>query len=210
MKLDITDQWQVQSTECFLLKYLGVALIHVLIVIHHGKLNYTKKKQIPNFLRRKSFDKIREELLYYKKLKAEYLYFWSDTFFSWKKNEFYEFCEIYEDIKLPFWIQTRPETVRYEQFKRLKDIGCHRISFGIEHGNEKFRAEVLGRYFKNRGIIEKLKIVNKVGIPFSVNNIIGFPGESRELVFDTIELNRKIKADDRSAYPFTPFSWNTT
>ena len=39
----------------------------------------------------------------------------------------------------------------------------------------------------------------------NVNNIIGLPGETYDLAFETIELNRNIPADDRNAYPFTPF-----
>ena len=40
---------------------------------------------------------------------------------SWKRDDFYKFCEIYKDIKLPFWIQTRPETVKEDLFKMLKE-----------------------------------------------------------------------------------------
>ncbi|GAG31895.1 unnamed protein product, partial [marine sediment metagenome] len=44
------------------------------------------------------------ELKFYKDdMKAEYLYFWADTFFSWKKGEFEEFAEMYKEIGLPFW-----------------------------------------------------------------------------------------------------------
>ena len=132
-----------------------------------------KKEANSNFLRRKSFEKIEEELYFYKdEMQAEYLYFWSDTFFSWNRDDFYKFCDIYEGIKLPFWIQTRPETVKYDLFKKLKEIGCHRISFGVEHGNYEFRKKVLGRNVTNERIIEGLNTVYEVGIPFSVNNII--------------------------------------
>ena len=138
-------------------------------------------------------------------MKAEYLYFWADTFFSWTSREFDEFCEIYEDIRLPFWCQTRPETVEIKKFKKLKDIGCARIAFGLEHGNEEFRRKKLNRRVSNKVIIENLRIVNNVGIPFSVNNIIGFPSETYELAMDTIKLNRQIESSDRNAYAFTPF-----
>lgn len=42
-------------------------------------------------------------------------------------------------------------------------------------------------------------------IPISVNNIMGFPDETRELTFDTIELNRNIRSDGINAYTFVPF-----
>ena len=160
-----------------------------------------------SYLRRKTFENMKRELLFYKnEMKAEYLYFWADTFFSWKEGEFEQFAEMYEDIKLPFWCQTRVETVTYDRFKRLKDIGCDRISFGLEHGNEKFRKEIVRRPYSNDILTKNLTIINDIGIPFSVNNIMGFPHETYELAFDTIEVNRSIPASDRNAYAFTPFT----
>ena len=50
-----------------------------------------------------------------------------------------------------------------------------------------------------------MKLASKLGFWTSGNFIIGFPYETRELAFDTIRLNLEIDADDRNAYPFTPF-----
>ena len=47
--------------------------------------------------------------------------------------------------RLPFWMQTRPETINDYNMKKLKSVGLHRVSFGVEHGNEEFRARVLKR-----------------------------------------------------------------
>lgn len=172
-----------------------------------SQMELYKKEEGASFLRRKSFENMRKELLYYKEeMGAEYLYFWADTFFSWKAEEFEEFCEIYQDIGLPFWCQTRAETITYERLKKLRDIGCARISFGLEHGNEQFRKKVLLRRVTNDTMIKNFKILNDLGIPYSVNNIIGFPDETRELAMDTVELNRQIDATDRNAYAFTPFN----
>lgn len=165
-----------------------------------------KREEGRSYLRRKSFENMRKELLFYKDtMKAEFLYFWADTFFSWKQGEFEQFCEIYQDIRLPFWCQTRIETITSERLRALKDIGCARISFGLEHGNEEFRKKVLKRNVSNELMITNFKIVTDSGIPYSVNNILGFPNETYELAFDTIELNRQIEATDRNAYAFTPF-----
>ncbi len=171
-----------------------------------SQMEMYKQEQGESYLRRKTFENMRRELLFYRDtMKAEYLYFWADTFFSWKKGEFEEFAEMYQDIGLPFWCQTRIETVHESNLKLLKKIGCSRISFGVEHGNEKFRREFLRRPVTNETMIKNFKVVKDSGIPFSVNNIMGFPHETYELAFDTIRLNRSIDADDRNAYPFTPF-----
>ena len=101
-------------------------------------------------------------------------------------------------------MQTRPETVTDYKIKRLAEIGLHRISFGIEHGNEAFRKKLLKRDWKNGPIIEALKIPVKYGISFSVNDITGFPTETRELAMDTVELNRHIKSNNQNLYSFVP------
>ncbi len=158
------------------------------------------------FFRKKSFEEIRKELLYCRDVwKAEYFFFWADTFFAWSENEFDQFCELYQDIKIPFWCQTRPETVVERRIKKLKRVGVDRMGFGVEHGNEKFRKDVIDRSYTNQLVIDKMKIPHDLGVQYSVNNIIGFPDETRELVFDTIELNRQIPADTRSCSIFVPF-----
>ena len=159
-----------------------------------------------NFFRKKSINLVYQELKHFKEnYGVEYNYFWADTFLSWNSEEFDEFCEMYSEIKLPFWMQTRPETVTDYKIKRLAEIGLYRISFGIEHGNEAFRKKLLKRDWKNGPIIEALKIPVKYGISFSVNNITGFPTETRELAMDTVELNRHIKSNNQNLYSFVPF-----
>ena len=158
------------------------------------------------FLRKRKMSLVHQELKHFKdNLGLEYVYFWADTFLALNGREFDEFCEMYADIKLPFWMQTRPETITHDVVRRLADVGLHRISFGIEHGNEEFRGRVLDRRWKNADIIEALKIPHQYDVQFSVNNITGFPGETRELAMDTVELNRLIPADNANLYSFTPF-----
>ena len=159
-----------------------------------------------NFYRKKRMDLVYKELKHFKEIhKVEYMYFWADTFLGMSIKELDQFCEMYSDIKLPFWMQTRPETVTDYNIKKLTKVGLYRISFGLEHGNEKFRKEVLGRGWKNEDIIEKLKIPYQYGVAFSVNNITGFPKETKKLAFDTIEINRHIKSDNQNIYSFVPF-----
>ncbi len=159
-----------------------------------------------NFYRKKRMDLVYHELKHFKEVhNVEYNYFWADTFLGMSKKELDAFCEMYSEINLPFWMQTRPETIDDYNMSKLKSVGLHRISFGVEHGNEEFRKRILDRRWKNKDIIEKLKIPKKYNISFSVNNITGFPTETKKLAFDTIELNRNIDADNYNIYSFVPF-----
>lgn len=163
-----------------------------------------------NFMRKKSIQKVKEELDYYmSEYKAEYFYFWADTFFAYSNAEFDEFVEMYNKYKIPFWCQTRPETITDDRIRKLKDVGLHRMSLGIEHGNEEFRKRLINRRVTNDLILKAFEIIAHHQLPagVSVNNIVGFPTETPELAMDTVELNRQISyaVDTANCYAFTPF-----
>ena len=159
-----------------------------------------------SFFRKKDMNLVKMEIEnHIRKYDVEYIYFWADTFLAWTDKEFDDFIDMYSKIKLPFWCQTRIETIEEDKFKQMQEVGLDRVTFGLEHGNEKFRAEVVKREYSNEDAIKKIKIVEKLGVTFSVNNIIGFPDETRELAFDTIELNRQFNSDNTSCSILVPF-----
>lgn len=158
------------------------------------------------YFRKKSIERAIDEIRFYKKeYGMNYVYFTAETFLSMSGEDFTKFVSFYADIKLPFWFQTRPETIRADRIGMLQDVGCDRISVGVESGNERVRRKVLNRQISNEVIVKAFDILAKFSIPVSVNNIIGLPDETREEVFDTIYLNRAIKADTMSAFIFTPY-----
>jgi radical SAM superfamily enzyme YgiQ (UPF0313 family) len=159
------------------------------------------------YYRVKSTERIYEEMKFQtsRGLSVSYFYFNSETFLARPVKKLKEFAEMYSEFGLPFWCQTRIETITEEKIKILKEMNCDRISVGIEHGNEEFRKKILHKSFTNKKVIEGFKILNKHNIKVSVNNMIGFPDETRELVFDTINLNRQIKADSVNGFVFQPY-----
>lgn len=159
------------------------------------------------YFRVKATSRVIEELQYHgDRYKADYIYFNSETFFARKEEDIKEFAREYASkIGLPFWCQTKIETITEKRVKLLEDMNCDRLSIGLEHGNEEFRKKVLNKHFSNQQAIESFQILEKSRIPVTVNNIIGFPDETRELVFDTIKLNRRIKTDSINAYFFVPY-----
>ena len=167
-----------------------------------------KEQEQGFFLRRKDIPILKEELKNITKLyKPEFFYFIDDSFLARPKQEIYEFCEMYKEFSLPFWFNSRPEACEPEILEALKESGCYRISFGIECGNEQYRKKVLKRYVSNDKLVSTFNnIISLSGIPFSVNLIIGFPGETRELIMDTIYLVKQINGyDTLTVSMFTPY-----
>lgn len=158
------------------------------------------------YYRRKDADRVIKEMKFLAaKYNPDYINFNSEAFLAKPFAELKKFAEKYQEIGLPFWCQTRPETVTEEKIRLLKDMGCQNLQFGIEHGNEEFRKKVLNRHYSNKQLLEALRIVEKYSIAYTVNNIIGFPDETRELIFDTIQVNREINPATMNVCLFTPY-----
>ena len=51
----------------------------------------------------------------------EFVYFSSESFLAMSEYDFDSFVEGYKDIAIPFWFQTRPETITEERIRRLKE-----------------------------------------------------------------------------------------
>ena len=160
--------------------------------------------------RERSVKRFIEEVEYMKeKHDLEYIYIAAESFLSTKKERFMDFIEQWkEKIQLPFWAETRPEAVTEERVKLLEDAGCVSISVGLESGDPEIR-EMLNRRMTDEQVINAFIALKKTKMRICVNNIIGFPDETREQIFRTIELNRKTLADNIMVHVFNPYRGTT-
>ena len=170
------------------------------------KNEFYEAQKAGRFFRKRTMKHLHTELKeLISKYSIEYIFFITDTFLAMSEKEFDEFCEIYSEFKLPFYMHTRPETVTERKVKKLKEVNCDRVNIGVEHGNHKFRSETVGRNYKNEVAIRSFEMMYEGGISTVSNSILGYPDETRELIFDTIELVRKLKCTDINAFTFTPY-----
>lgn len=156
--------------------------------------------------RQRNVKRFIDEVEYMKeKYKLEFIYLASETFLAAKKERFMEFVKLWKErINLPLWAETRPETVSEEKIRMFKEIGLHSMNIGVESGSFEIR-KMLHRFMTNEQIINAFNILNKFGIRNGVNNIIGFPDETREQIFETVELNRKINPTSIMTHVFNPY-----
>ena len=98
------------------------------------------------FHRKKSIKRMKEEFDFLiKKYDPELIYFISDTFLAMSNREFDEFKEMYMDYKIPFWMNTRAETINEHRANGLEEMNMLRCDIGIEHGNAEYRKNYLKR-----------------------------------------------------------------
>ena len=129
-----------------------------------------------------------------------------DDIFGLDKAWREEFCKKYKKrIKIKFSCLLRANLVDENFVRLLKNAGCYRISIGIESGNEYIRNEVMNRKMSNKEIIEAFEIAHQYGLETNAINMIGTPGESEDMIWDTIKINRQAKPTVTGVNIFYPY-----
>jgi len=129
-----------------------------------------------------------------------------DDIFGLNKKWRNEFLRLYsERISIPYLVLLRADVVTADFVKQLKETGCERILFGVESGNDYVRNDVMKRSMSRDTIVNAFKMVHTYGIKTTAINIIGVPGETEEMLLDTIKLNREIKPGASGVNIFYPY-----
>jgi len=158
---------------------------------------YYREQEIPRLI---------DEMLEKKeKYNLTFVYLVAESFLTTNRKRIEEFARLYKQVDLPFWVEARPESISRDKVGMLRDIGCEGISIGLESGNNELRTRLLGRNISNERIIKAFRLLSDSGIRVSANNIIGFPTETRETIFETIELNREIDVQGVMVSFFSPY-----
>ena len=158
------------------------------------------------FFRKRTVQHQEEEIIdLIEKHNIEVLWIVTDTFLTMSKKGFDEWAEMYSKYKLPFFTQTRPELLSPYQAQTLKELGCLKLNMGVEHGDPKFRREVIGRIYDNQKAIDAFRIAREAGLSTTCNFIIGYPYETMENCMQSVELAAQLGCNDTNAFIYTPY-----
>jgi anaerobic magnesium-protoporphyrin IX monomethyl ester cyclase len=108
-------------------------------------------------------------------------------------------------IKKPFLFSTRPETVTEEKINILKKARAPLfVKMGVESGSERILKDICNRTTKVEQVVRAYEILHKHGIESGACFMLGFPFETREDIFRSIELARRIKPNEIMVNIFQP------
>lgn len=149
---------------------------------------------IGSYVRLRSVQSVIDEL---KEIKNRYqptCFFFHDDTFTYDASYIREFLATYQrEIALPFSCLVRADLVSDEHVSLLKSAGCYLVAFGVESGNQQLRSTVLKKNISDEQIVNCASLLRKYAIPFATFNMVGLPGESLDNVWETVDLNAKIK-----------------
>lgn len=162
-------------------------------------------KDKKTFLRKYDPQDMVDELIRLRdKYNVGYFEFWDELFLSNLKFVKAFFALYQDQLRLPFSINSRVEVMGEDFCKLAADAGCHTIWFGIESGDEEYRAKHLGRKMKNAQVITAAENCKKAGINRLTFNIVGAPLETADNMRETLKLNRLIAPEHFFFFPYIP------
>ncbi len=159
-----------------------------------------------NFLRRRSVRNVIDEVKHIMSIMPVHHFQFIDDVFTIPRKWALEFAEVYgREVRVPFTIITRVDTVDAEVLDALRAANLEVVSFGVESGSARLRKIVLRRKMTNETIIKAFQLCHERGIQTNANYIVGFPGETREDILATMQLHRQLKPGNITVWYFYPY-----
>jgi len=143
-----------------------------------------------------SIDRIIKEIRY---IIAEYgirNFVIDDDSFTVFRDKIMEFCDrvIEEKLDIRWRCNTKVNLVNEELFKRMKQAGCVKVTYGIEAGNPEVLKN-LKKSFTIDQVRNALRLNRKCNLPASMLMIIGSPGETPETINDSLSLIQELEPE---------------
>ena len=136
---------------------------------------------------------------------ADAFSFYDDTFTLDKKRAI-KICEEMKNRKIgiPWDCQTRVSQVSKELLAKMREANCQQVFFGVESGCQ----EILNAVKKGTTVEQNeaaIRLAKKAGLFVAVSVMVGYPGETPEMLKQTIDLLRRTEPDDAYICVATPY-----
>ncbi|MEE8397831.1 MAG: radical SAM protein [Desulfobacterales bacterium] len=96
-------------------------------------------------------------------------------------------------LKVRWTSFARVDTVSKEVLAKMREAGCHTVSFGVESGNAGI-LKTIEKGITTEQVIKAVDLCNEVGMAPHASFILGLPGETPETLDETIAFGETLKA----------------
>lgn len=130
---------------------------------------------------------------------------------SYSAKKAKDFRDVFRKLGLEMHFHVRFDHIAREPdiAKYLAEAGVTGVHAAIESGDDYIRNEIHGRDMTTDEILRGAKHLRDNGIKIMTQNILGAPGETREQMLKTLELNIAVQPTFASASIFQPYPGTT-
>jgi anaerobic magnesium-protoporphyrin IX monomethyl ester cyclase len=129
-----------------------------------------------------------------------------DDAFTVNREHTMQLCQdiIARKLNITWDCETRVDAVDKELLETMQKAGCIAVWFGVESGSEKILCG-MHKKINLEQIRKAFKMTQKTGMMTVASAVIGFPGETEETAWETINFINSLNPDDIGFYVATPY-----
>jgi anaerobic magnesium-protoporphyrin IX monomethyl ester cyclase len=144
------------------------------------------------------------EQIYNKYGQSQFTFY--DDAFTVDTRRVVEICNEIQRRKLAIhWdCETRVDMVNRDLLQKMKDAGCIATWFGVESGSP-YVLEKMHKKIRLNQTRLAFKTARDVGLMTVASVVLGFPGETEQTAWDTINFVKQLDPDDIGFYIATPY-----
>jgi radical SAM superfamily enzyme YgiQ (UPF0313 family) len=156
--------------------------------------------------RMRSPKKVVDELEILHKKYGEKQYTFYDDAFTVDQARTNEICDeiLKRELNIRWDCETRVDMVSKELLLKMKKAGCIAVWYGVEAGSQKVR-DAMGKGINKQQTLNAFKWTQEAGMIAVASIILGFPGETKETAWESVELLKEINPDEIGIYIATPY-----
>jgi radical SAM superfamily enzyme YgiQ (UPF0313 family) len=98
------------------------------------------------------------------------------------------------NLFIPYECITRSDRMNEDVIKNLKESGCFRVWIGAESGSQKI-IDLMDRRVNVRQVQEMIQMTKKYGLQAGTFIMVGYPGETKEDIYATVNHLKKADPD---------------
>ena len=130
------------------------------------------------------------------KYRVKTIYFEDDNL-TFDIKRFEAICDKIIERGIKFQWETpngiRADYLTLNLLKKMKKSGCQSVFVGIESGDQYVLDNIIGKSLKLKNVIKFAEMAKKIGLRTGAFYVIGFPGETKENMKNTIDFALMLK-----------------
>ena len=147
-----------------------------------------------------------DELEFLRHTFGAHMFTFYDDAFTVDQKRAGEICDEIKNRKLKIeWdCETRVDMVTKDLLANMKQAGCIAVWFGVESGSQPV-LDAMRKGISPAQTVKAFKWAKEVGLLTVANVVLGFPGETKETIWETIKFVERLSPNDVGYYIATPY-----
>jgi anaerobic magnesium-protoporphyrin IX monomethyl ester cyclase len=147
-----------------------------------------------------------DELEFLRHTFGAHMFTFYDDAFTVDQKRAGEICDEIKNRKLKIeWdCETRVDMVTKDLLANMKQAGCIAVWFGVESGSQPV-LDAMRKGISPAQTAKAFKWAKEVGLLTVANVVLGFPGETKETIWETIKFVERLSPNDVGYYIATPY-----